>query len=162
MTLILLVWLLSVVPSIVWRGQLTNTCNDFVCFYVCDFVISLVWGGGLGVLIWCCKMPTMILSSLNCKLLGVWKKKLGWTSTHIRILTFLHEASSWMCQHGMECEGLWRLFFFYFTFILQVESVVGVAANTGHLYFKTCCYYIGEGSFRLSVFPDVPSSHREK
>jgi hypothetical protein len=64
--------------------------------------------------------------------------------------------------HGMECEGLWRLFFFYFTFILQVESVVGVATNTGHLYFKTCCYYIGEGSFRLSVFSDVPMSHREK
>jgi len=51
---------------------------------------------------------------------------------------------------------------FYFTFILQVESVVGVATTTGHLYFKTCCYYTGDGSFRLSVFSDVPTSHREE
>jgi hypothetical protein len=137
MTLILLVWLFSVVPSIVWRGQLTNTCNDFACFYVCDFLITLVWV----VLIWCCKMPAMILSSLNCKPLGVWKKKLGWTSTHISILTFLNEASSWMCQHGMECEGLWRPFFFDFTFVLQVGSVSGVATSPSNLYFKTCCYY---------------------
>jgi hypothetical protein len=143
MTLLLLVWLLSVVPSMVWRGQLTNTCNDFMCFYACDFVISLVWG----VLICCCKMPTMILSSLNCKPLGVWKKKLGWTSTHIGVLTFLSEASWWMYQHGMEREGLWRpfflyfTFFIYFTFVLQVESVGGVGTSTSNLYFKPCCYY---------------------
>jgi len=61
--------------------------------------------------------------------------------------------------------GMWRALeavLFYFTFILHVESVVGVASNTGHLYFKTCCYYTGDGSFRLSVFSDVPTSHRGK
>jgi hypothetical protein len=65
-----------------------------------------------------------------------------------------------MCQHGMEREGLWRPFFFDFIFILQIQSVGGVATNTGNLYFKTCCYYIGEGSF--SVFSDVPTSHTGK
>jgi hypothetical protein len=62
----------------------------------------------------------------------------------------------------MECEGLWRPFFFDFTFVLQIQSVGGVATNTGNLYFKTCCYYIGEGSLRLSVFSDVPTSHMGK
>jgi len=67
-----------------------------------------------------------------------------------------------MCQHGMECEGLWRPFFFNFTFVLQVESVGGVATSARDLYFKTCCYYLGEDSFRLSIFSGILSSHREK
>jgi hypothetical protein len=128
----LLFWLVSVVPSMVRRGQLTNICNDFVCFYICDLLITLVWG----LLICCCKMPTMLVSSFICKPLGVWKKKLRWTSTHIGILIFVCEAFSWMCQHGMECEELSRPFFFDFIFILQVQSVSGVTRTAKQSLFQ--------------------------
>lgn len=46
-----------------------------------------------------------------------------------------------MCQHGMNCEGLWRLSFFSFAFILQVENLNGVAKSKGGLYFEACYYY---------------------
>ncbi len=62
----------------------------------------------------------------------------------------------------MECEGLWRPFFFDFTFILQVESVSGVATRAKQSLFQKRVVTIGERSFRLSVFSCVPRSHRGK
>jgi hypothetical protein len=66
------------------------------------------------------------------------------------------DVSAW---HGMECERFWRPFFFAFTFILQVESVSGVATRAKQSLFVVT---IGERSFRLSVFSCVPRSHRGK